>query len=401
MRRESDMTRCDLLVIGGGPAGATIAALAAGRGVRTLLIERDRFPRDKVCGEFVSAEGCAVLSRLGLFATLTEKGAMPMEACLLADAEGRSVQSPLPDLPRAGRTAFGISRAVLDELLLRHAASRGAAVRERTVALTPVLENGRVTGLTTRGTGATSGDETIAATLVIAADGRRSMLQRAFHPTIGDPLTTSGRSWFGFKAHFPDRTRGLDRRIELYVFDGGYAGLGPVEGGRLNLALIARVDALNACGNSPQRLFEERMLLNPPLRERLGNDRPGSPWKTVGPLRFNVRRPASHGAMFLGDAAGTIDPFSGEGMSNAFRGAELALPFVMDALASGRLTDAAARAWTSDWRDAFAPVTRRARFIGRIFQHPRPAALAMGLLRLPHGARMLPHLVAATRTGSI
>ncbi len=395
------MTRTDLVVIGGGPAGAAIAALAARRGVETLLIEKDRFPRDKVCGEFLSAEGCAVLLRLGLLPTLIEKGAMPMEACLLADAKGRAVTSPLPDLPGAGRTAWGISRAVLDSVLLNHAASCGATVREQTVAIRPRLEDGRVTGVVTRKAQGTGGDETIGAGLVIAADGRRSVLQRALHPRIGDPLTTSPKSWFGFKAHFPDRTQGLGKRIELFVFEGGYAGLGPVEGGRLNLALIARVDALKACGNSPQRLFEERMLNNPLLKERLGNDPPCSAWKTIGPLRFNVRRPASHGAIFLGDAAGTIDPFSGEGMSNALHGAELALPFVIEALASGGLSDAAGRAWSSVWRDAFAPVTRRTRLIGRIFQHPRPAALAMGLLRLPHGARWLPSLVAATRTGVV
>jgi flavin-dependent dehydrogenase len=394
------MTRVDFLVIGGGPAGASIAALAAEQGAKTLLIERDRFPRDKVCGEFLSAEGCAVLSRLGLLSRLTELGAMPMDACLLADAKGRSVTAPLPDLPQAGRTALGITRRVLDELLLNHAASRGVLVREQTVAIHPLLEKGRVTGVTTRRAGAALGDEPIRAPLVIAADGRRSMLQRALHPKIGDPLTTSKTSWFGFKAHFPDRTRGLSRRIELYVFDGGYAGLGPVECGRLNLALIARVDALKACGNSPLRMFEERMLSNPLLRARLGDDHPGSAWKTTGPLRFNVRKPASHGAMFLGDAAGTIDPFSGEGMSNALRGAELALPFVIEALASGGLAPKAAYAWSCVWRDAFAPVTRRARLVGRIFQHPRPASVAMGLLRLPHGARVLPSLVAATRTGA-
>jgi len=395
------MTRPDLIVIGGGPAGASIAALAALRGARTVLIEKDRFPRDKVCGEFLSPEGCAVLARLGLLDALIAKGAMPMDACLLADAKGRSVEAPLPDLPRAGRTAFGISRAVLDETLLNHAASCGVTVREHVVAIRPLLEAGRVTGVTTRPANAGGGDEEVGATLVIAADGRRSMLQRALHPAIGDPLTTSPTSWFGFKAHFPDRTRGLSRRIELYVFDGGYAGLGPVEGGRLDLALIARVDALSACGNSPQRLFEERMLQNPLLAERLRSDPHCSPWKTIGPLRFNVRTPASHGAIFLGDAAGTIDPFSGEGMSNALRSAELAFPFVIDALASGGLTPASARAWSSVWRGAFAPVTRRARLFGRIFQYPRPASLAMSLLRLPHGARWLPSLVAATRTGVV
>lgn len=394
------MTRPDLLVIGGGPAGAAIAALAADQGVRVLLLEKERFPRDKVCGEFVSAEGCAVLARMGLLDALVAKGAMPMDACLLADAKGRSVASPLPDLPRAGRTALGISRAVFDEALLNHAASRGLVVRDTTTATAPIVEDGRVAGINLHGAGENGAEESVRATIVIAADGRRSMLQRALIPGIGDPLTTSPRSWFGFKAHFPDRTGGLARRIELFVFAGGYAGLGPVEGGRLDLALIARVDALNACGGSPQRLFEERMLANPLLASRLHGEAPCSPWKTIGPLRFNVRRPASHGAIFLGDAAGTIDPFSGEGMSNALRGAELALPFVLDALQRGGLTDAASHAWSKCWRAAFAPVTRRARLFGRIFEHPRPAALAMSLLRLPHGARMLPSLVAATRTGA-
>jgi len=394
------LTRAELVVIGGGPAGAAIAALAATRGAKTLLIEKDNFPRDKVCGEFLSAEGCAILARLGLLPALIEKGAMPMDACLLADSKGRSVTAPLPDLPGSGRTAWGISRAVLDEMLLNYAASCGVTVRERTTAIRPVLEGGRVTGVITRPANRDGGDETVGAALVIAADGRRSMLQRALHPSLGDPLTTTPKSWFGFKAHFPDRTRGLGKRVELFVFEGGYAGLGPVEGARLDLALIARVDALNACGNSPQRLFEERMLQNPLLKERLGNDSPCSAWKTIGPLRFNVRKAASHGAMFLGDAAGTIDPFSGEGMSNALHGAKLALPFVLGALASGGLTEAAARAWNSGWRDAFVPVSRRARLIGRLFQHPRPSSIAMGLLRLPQGARWLPSLVATTRTGA-
>jgi len=395
------MTRTELLIIGGGPAGAALAALAADRGVETLLLERDRFPRDKVCGEFVSAEGCAVLARLGVLNAIAAAGAMPMDACLLADGRGRSVSCALPELPTAGRTALGISRAALDETLLRHAVSRGATVREQTTATAPILEGGRVAGVTVRAAGAAGTDESIRATLVVAADGRRSMLQRALLPGIGDPQRTGPRSWFGFKAHFPDHTRGLGRCIELFVFPGGYAGLGPVEGGRLDLALIARVDALNACGGSPQRLFKDRMLRNPLLAERLSGEPPCSPWKTIGPLRFNVRRAASHGALFLGDAAGTIDPFSGEGMSNALRGAELALPVVVDALLHGGLTASGERAWSRTWRRAFAPVTRRARLFGRIFEHPRPAALAMSLLRLPHGARMLPSLVAATRTGVV
>src|SRR5206468_11414855 len=140
-------------------------------------------------GEFLSAEGCAVLARLGLLSTLAAKGARPMDACLLADAKGRSVVAALPDLAHGGRSAFGISRAVLDEALLNHAAACGATIRERVSATRPILENCRVTGVGSRTSGWDDGDETIGATLVVAADGRRSIVQRALHPTLGDPWT--------------------------------------------------------------------------------------------------------------------------------------------------------------------------------------------------------------------
>ncbi|HEX4824952.1 MAG TPA: FAD-dependent monooxygenase [Candidatus Polarisedimenticolaceae bacterium] len=379
------MSDADVLVVGGGPAGSTLAALAAAKGARVIVLERERFPRDKVCGEFLSAEGCTVLDRLGVLPTIEKAGAAAMSACLLADAAGRSASSPLP------QSGIGITRAVMDELLLRTAAARGAAVHEETAVTAPIVDGGRVSGVTTK-------RGRYRAPIVVAADGRRSVLQRALHPRHGDPLKTTSRSWFGFQAHFPDATSGLGGRIELFVFEGGYAGLGPVEGGRLNLALIATVRALHRSGGKPDRLLRERMMTNPLLAERLRGLSPISGWKTVGPLRFGTRRAASSGALFVGDAAGTVDPFSGEGMSHALLGAEMALPFVLDAAARGGLNDVAARGWERVWHRAFAPATRRTRLIGRLFQHALPASLAMSFLSTALGARALPRLVAASRT---
>ncbi|HJQ98251.1 MAG TPA: FAD-dependent monooxygenase [Candidatus Polarisedimenticolaceae bacterium] len=382
------MTKTDLLVVGGGPAGAAIATLAAQKGAKVVLLEKDKFPRDKVCGEFLSAEGCAVLQRLNMLQTIKSLGAKAMTSCLLADAKGRYVTSPLP------QAALGISRATLDTLLLAKAHAADVNVMEQTTAVAPIVERGVVKGVTTK-------TDAYRAKLVVAADGRRSMLQRALNPDAGDPLKTSPESWFGFGAHFSDTTRGLGGRIELFVFDGGYAGLGPIEGGRLDLALIARVEALRACGNSPRRLFDERIKKNPLLASRLDDLEPLSAWRAIGPLKFGVRKPASHGALFLGDAAGTIDPFSGEGISNALVAAELAIPYVERALHDGFLSADAARRWTSTWRSTFAPVTRRAGMLGQLFRHPRPAAMALRLLQFPPGARMLPSLVAASRTSHI
>lgn len=391
------MKSVDLLVIGGGPAGATLAALAAERGARVLLAERDRFPRDKVCGEFVSAEGRLPLARAGVLDSLLDTGGVRIDAVRLSSRSGRVVDALLRDRRRGGPEALGISRAVLDACLLERAKALGVDVRERCEAVAPVLEDGRVTGVRMRevGRGHPSG-EAVRASVVVAADGRRSMLARALHPALGDPPRSGPRAWFGLKAHLAAGPASPRERVELHLFDGGYAGIAPVAEGTINLCFLVRVADLRACRGSPDRVLSERILGNPAARRSLRGTARGSAWKSVGPLRFGPRRPAAHGALFVGDAAGTIDPFCGEGISNALAGAELALPFALDAAARGGLTATAARDYERAWRAALVPVTRRARAIGILFARPALAGLALALLRGP-AAPILPALVAATR----
>lgn len=362
-------------------------------------MEREAFPRDKVCGEFLSAEGCAVLRRLGVLDSLVAAGAVHIDACLLSDRRGREIGAALPDLAGAGRAALGVSRARLDAALLGEARRRGAEVRERTEAVAPIVEEGRVVGARVRAVGSRGDGEPVRAPVVVGADGRRSTLQRALFPDRGDPLRSHRRSWFGLKVHLRGRTERLGSRVELHIFDGGYVGLGAVEDDRINLALLVRLDALRACGGSPDRLLRERLIDNPAVRTRIADAVPCAPWKSVGPLRFNIRVPAGMGAIFVGDAAGTIDPFSGEGMANALAGAELAAPLVLGAAARGGLDAAAERTYDAAWRRAFGPVSRRVRLFGKIFERPRLGGLVLALLLHARGTRLLPQLVAATRTG--
>ena len=388
----------DLLVVGGGPAGAALAALASRTGARVLLVERARFPRDKVCGEFVSAEGCEVLQRLGVLGELISVGAPRIDSCRISGRRGNRVDAPLPHPPGRGAPGMGISREVMDAVLLEYAGRCGVEVLQRHEAVAPVIEGSRVRGVRVRRVGHATPGEQLRASLVVAADGRRSMFVRALHPGLGDPRRSGPGSWFGLKAHLDAAPSRLDGRVELHLFDGGYAGLAAVEGRRINLCLLTTVRSLRACGGSADRLFVERISSRRAVRESLGDARPCSRWKSVGPLRFAVRKPASRGVLFVGDAAGTIDPFSGEGMSNALRGAEIALPFVLQAIARGGLTEESGRAYALRWRRAFGPVTRRARRLGRLFERPR---LAGPLLSLLGGTArgMLPRLVAATRSG--
>jgi flavin-dependent dehydrogenase len=388
--------RRDLLVLGGGLAGASVARLAAAAGLRVLLVERERFPRDKVCGEFVSAEGCAVLERAGLLDELLAAGGQWMGEVRLTDARGRSLDVPLPRL-HEGRNGLGISRAVMDSALLEAAGHAGAEVRQREEAVEPLLEGGRVVGMRLRRVGSTR-KEDVRASVVVAADGRRSVLARMFHPHLGDPSRSGLDSWFGHKVHLAASRAELERRVELHLFDGGYAGLAPVEGERINLCMMATVGALRASGGSPDRLWRERVQSNPALRRAVGDSRICSTWKSVGPLRFGVRRPAARGVLFVGDAAGTVDPFCGEGMSHALLGAEIAWPVLRRAAEAGALEDDLASSYTSDWERAFARVTRHTRWLGRLFARPRVAATVLGPLR-GWAAPLASRLVAATRTG--
>ncbi len=393
------MSRPDVLVLGGGPGGATLAALAAKAGASVVLVERDRFPREKVCGEFVSAEGCAVLGRLGLLPELERRGAAWMDSCRLSDRRGRLLDRPLPDLPGLGRQALGVSRSVLDATLLALAASAGADVRERCEGAAPLLDGGWVAGARVRSAGSRSDGEALRASVVVAADGRRSTMQRALRPWIGDPLMTRPRSWFGLEAHFEGNAGRLGRRIELHLFNGGYVGLGSVETGRVNLCLLTRVRALRRCGGSPDRLLEERVKANPAARASLEGLARAGDWKSVGPLRFGVRDASLSGAFLVGDAAGTVDPFCGEGISHALRGAEIALPFVLEAVARGRVTPDLAEGYRRTWLAEFAAVTRRARWLGTLLGSAPLAGGARALLAGPCRG-LLPRLVLATRTGS-
>lgn len=395
------MTRTEVLVVGGGPAGASLAALAARAGARVVLLERDRFPREKVCGEFLSAEGCAVLGRLGVLDALRAAGGTSIDRFAVSAPSGRRVEGSLPDLPGIGRSALGISRALLDLSLFDLAARSGAEARDGVEAVAPIVEQGRVTGVRVRRFGSPPGsEESLTAPIVVAGDGRRSTIQRALDPRGGDPIRSTPGSWFGLKRHLRMPADRLGGNVEIHLFDGGYAGLGAIEGGRANLCLLTTVRALRACGGSPDRLLEERILRNRAAAERLSGCESAGEWLAVGPLRFGPRKPVLAGALLVGDAAGSVDPFSGEGMSNALTGAELAVPIVLEAASRGSLDPVLARAWSQRWAGAFASGIRTVRRIGRLFERPRLGRLALGLASAPGGGRVLARIVVSTRTAA-
>jgi flavin-dependent dehydrogenase len=292
-----------LLIVGGGLAGAAAAALiAADREV--VLLERETGPHDKVCGEFISPEAQTYLTRLGL--DLPALGAVTIGRLrLVADTQTSEFDLPF--------TALSLSRRVLDQALLEVAADRGADVRRgcRAVEITAGI-SGWIVRLA-------DGAAVNTRELLLATgkhDLRGSRRPRGLHPDL-----------VGFKQHFrldAAASRALDGTVEIYLFEGGYAGLEPVEHGAANLCLVVERDLLRRSGgNWPSLLLALRDRM-PLLSQRLENAMPTMAPLAITGIPYGYVRWRSDGIWRLGDQAAVIPSFTGDGMSIALHSAALA-----------------------------------------------------------------------------
>ncbi|HEV2675256.1 MAG TPA: FAD-dependent oxidoreductase [Aliidongia sp.] len=301
------MTR-DLLVVGGGLAGAAVAIPLARAGWRVTVVEREAGPHDKVCGEFLSREAIVYLAALGL--DVAALGAVPIDRVRLAGRRHEAVV----DLPFV---AMSLSRRVLDEALLARAASCGVTVRRgRRVQTLEPIGGGFVARL----------DDGTALTGVQAAlaTGKHDLRGHRRPPGRQNDLV-------GFKSHFrlaPHQAGALAGHVELLLFSDGYAGLEPIEAGLANLCLVVRQGRLTALGGSWPALLDHVVRAVPLLGRRLAGavDEQARPLAIATIPYGYVARPQADwpGLWRLGDQAAVIPSFAGDGMSIALHSAALA-----------------------------------------------------------------------------
>jgi menaquinone-9 beta-reductase len=353
----------DLIVTGGGPAGSAAAITAGRTGALVLMLERGRFPRHKVCGEFVSAESLELLGSL-----LHDK-----HTRLLNDAvrisrtriyiDGRTIGAAV------NPPAASISRFDLDAALWESARHSGVEARQQ-VTVRSIEGQGRFRVF--------SSDGEFEARAVINASGRWSNLNGA--------ATASEQKWLGLKAHFNERNP--QPSVDLYFFDGGYCGVQPVGEERVNACAMVRANAASTL----EQAFERHAA----LRERSQNWTLASDPVTTSPLLFREPRAERNGVLLVGDAAGFVDPFVGDGISLALRSGSLAARCIARFFIGEASWREAIVEYRNAYRSSLLPVFRASSRLRQLLKLPRPARWPL-LLALEKRPQIADFLVQRTR----
>jgi len=340
----------DLLVVGAGPAGSALAIRSAREGLRTVLVDRARFPREKPCAEYLSPETLRQLDLLGVLPAVDAAGGATLRGTTVAGPRGARLTglfdrtTPLPF--RA--TGLGVPRRTLDHLLVRAAQEAGAHLLEEHTVTELLYEGGGVSGALVRGPDGRLSP--IGARLTVGADGLRSVVARRMGARFH---SRPARIAFVCHAGVSD----LTDHAELHVSARGYVGLNPLGGGLGNVALVVPAHAAGPARGRPQAFLFEQLERFPGVRGRVSPERVERPVMVTGPFGARARRVTAGGALLIGDAADFFDPFTGEGIWAALQGAAFAADTALDALAApGPVT---AR------RLAAYPARRRARFAGK------------------------------------
>lgn len=337
---------CDVLVIGGGPAGAATATYAARAGLGVIMADRARFPRDKPCAEYLSPEASRDLDALGVIPRIEAAGAERLHGFRLVSDDGADVCGRYANTPFTPYRPFGyaLPRIVFDAILLGAAREAGALVHESTIMDRLIVEGGQVRGALLR----QDGDILeVRARVVVGADGLHSRVARQL-----GLARQGGLRRLGLVAHLGG-VDGMGDVGEMFAADGWYVGIAPVAPGVVNFAMVVPQTEAAALGPDVQAYFVAKLRTVPELARRLGRADVVREVKVTGPFARRASRPIADGALLVGDAADFYDPFTGEGMFAALRGARLAVDAITAALAAGDATRAALRPYVTARRRAF------------------------------------------------
>jgi flavin-dependent dehydrogenase len=359
--------RFDVIVVGAGPAGASLAQRLACAGFEVALVEAQRFPRFKPCGEFMSPEVLPKLRDLGCFEEVRRRGAREVSEMLL-HARGARVRGRFVDVGRARapfRYGWAIRREVFDSILLEAALRAGAVLpfeRARVVRLLRA-PGGAVEGVVAREPGGALHE--LRADFTVGADGVRSAVARG----LGVARPTQ---WLD-KVAFTTRYAGVDwsDAAEVHFLPHGFFACAPVDSGLVSLNLVLDRVHLASSGLARDEVLEHWLARTPMLGKRLARGTRVDAVRGIGSMAVTTTQQTFDGAALVGDAAGYVDPVTGEGIYFAIAGSESLAEALVLALRARRRDRAQLASYERMRRTELDPRAKLATLLQRGMRHPR------------------------------
>ncbi len=361
--REALEQRFDAVIVGAGPAGSASAALLASRGFSVALLERAAFPRPKPCAEYLSPEVSRLLDRILPPGALERVRPARLHGMRVVSPDGTSFTGRFSGSRRYGpyrEHGLALPREDLDHALALAAVARGATLFEKTAAIgfgdsdsgtrTLVIRRGRF-------------QRSVVGRLIIGADGLNSRVARLLGVARRGRLRR-----IALVSHATDVTD-MQALGEMHVGPCGYLGLAPVGRNVTNLSVVVDVRR-SPPGRSKNEWFFDQLQRYPRVMARLEQARFVSPVRVVGPFASRARRATADHVMLVGDAADFYDPFTGEGIYAALRGAELVADQACSALETNALHAGALSAYDAARRRTFGGKWIVERLIGKVIAHP-------------------------------
>jgi geranylgeranyl reductase family protein len=345
----------DVAIVGGGPAGSSCAAFCAAAGLRTAVLEREKFPREKVCGDCLNPACWPILRRLEVAERVRSLPHGKLDRVEFIGIGGRRVTV---ELPVGDDAEIAVKRSLFDQLLLDRARELGATVFESVTVTALSSPDPRTDHWVI-----SAGDKAFRARTLIAADGRNSTVAR-----LCGLRPRSAKERVALQTHWP-LPPDFGDRVVLEFRPEGYSGQAPVGDRALNICLVS-VPAKIA----PLRAWAEARFKIPPDHS----------WRTITPLTREPISPGQPGLFLVGDAARVVEPFTGEGIYYALASGELAAKAIILQREGGNAEDVAVA-----YSAAHAELYRGRLWINRLARaavlSPRIASTLLQVARLQPG----------------
>jgi menaquinone-9 beta-reductase len=314
------MNSFDVVVVGGGPAGCAMALDLNARGYNVALCDQAKFPRDKVCGEFISPGADPILEQLGMLDSIEALSPKRLKGVAISSYESAELGIDYPVVTGSGLrpTSLSVPRYQLDALFLKQVQSAGVKVFEQHKVIDFIFNEGCVAGV--QGWDETKTSFTMNCKLVVDAGGRNATSLRK----LNLKREPKGSSKVAFSAHWQG-VRLPEDYCYMHVSRPGYTGISSVGNGQANVVLVVEGAALPGGKTEKPETFYHRVLMQNLRRSKmLENGERVEPVRSVGSLAFAVKPVPCGGLILVGDATGFIDPFTGEGIYLSLRSSQLA-----------------------------------------------------------------------------